>query len=150
MLSVWWVNGTDSLRPRIWHYDVFYEFLRATTFMWSCREKIGLQNYHLGFSKFWFFNKKKSKSFLKLFEFFLRFQNFWKNGIYVLDHYIVHVHTIFQAYIIFASHLIAPKRWWPPDGSMVPTHSDLAFVRIMSFDLYLSYIYIQYSNKWIP
>ena len=55
MSSVWWVNGTDPLRPRFWHYDVFYEFLRATIFMWSCREKIGLQNCHLGFSKFWFF-----------------------------------------------------------------------------------------------
>ena len=136
MLSVWWVNDTDPLRPRFWHYDVFYEFLRATIFMWSCREKIGLQNCHLRFSKFGF---KKSKKFSKKkLSFFLRFQNFWKNGIYVLEHYIVHVHTIFQAYIIFGSHLIDPKRCWPPDGSMVPTHSVLAFVRIMYFDLYLS------------
>ena len=58
MLTVWWVNGTDPLRPRFWHYDVFYEFLRATIFTWSCREKIGLQNCHLWFSKFWFFKTK--------------------------------------------------------------------------------------------
>ena len=57
-MSVWWVNCTDPLRPRFWHYDVFYEFLRATIFRWSCREKLGLQNCHIGFSKFWFFKPK--------------------------------------------------------------------------------------------
>ena len=72
MLSVWLVNGTDPLRPRFWHYDVFYEFLRATIFMWSCREKIGLQNCHLGFSKFWFF-KTKILDFLT----FYFFDTFW-------------------------------------------------------------------------
>ena len=73
MLSVWWVYGTDPLRPRFWHYDVFYEFLRAIIFMWSCRETIGLENCHLGFSKFWFFQTK----ILDFLTFYFFFDTFW-------------------------------------------------------------------------
>ena len=38
------------------------------------------------------------------------FSRLLKNGIYMLEHYIMHLHTKFQAASIFGSHLTAPKR----------------------------------------
>ena len=67
--------------------------------------------------KKYFFSKL---TFFENFDFFLRFQKSPKNGIYVLYHYIVHVHTKFQPGIIFGSHFITLKRC-PSDGSMVPS-----------------------------
>ena len=61
-------------------------------------------------------------TFLKILIFFFIFKNFQKTGIYVLDHYIVHVRTKFQADFIFGSHFITLKRCCPSDGSKVPTH----------------------------
>ena len=49
------------------------------------------------------------------------------NVLHMEEKYIVQVHTKSQADIIFGSHLIALKRCWPPDRSMVPTHSDFVF-----------------------
>ena len=55
-------------------------------------------------------------------------QNFKKkNGINLLDHYIMHIHTKFQADIIFGSHFTTLRRCCPSDGSMVRTHWGLAF-----------------------
>ena len=79
---------------------------------------------NVGFAKKYFSNT----NFFENFNFFLRFRKFpKKNGIYVLDHYIVHVPTKFLADIIFDFHLITLKRCCPSDGSMVPTHWGLAF-----------------------
>ena len=76
------------------------------------------QNF--GFAKKYFFFQKLTC--FENFDFFLHFKNFQKTGIYALDHYIVHVHTKFQAHIIFGCHLITLKRCCPSDGSMVLTH----------------------------
>ena len=48
--------------------------------------------------------------FLKILNIFFVFKNFEKPVTYVLEHYVVHVHTKFQADIIFGSHLRALKR----------------------------------------
>ena len=68
-----------------------------------------------------FFSKT---NFFKILIFFFVFKNIKKTGIYVLDHYIVHVHTKFQADIIFGSHFVTLKRCCPSDGSMVHPPSD--------------------------
>ena len=90
---------------------------------------MGLQNCYLGFSQFWYFKKnifQKLKK-MKILKTFFVFKNFEKPVTHVLEHYVVHVHTKFQADIIFGSHLRALKRCWPLYRSMVPTHSDLSF-----------------------
>ena len=76
------------------------------------------QNF--GFARKYFFSK--TNFFFENFDFFFIFKNFQKTGIYVLDHYIVHVNTKFQADNIFGSHFITLKTCCPSDGSMVPTH----------------------------
>ena len=108
--------------------------------MWSGREKIELRNGYLGFS----INKKSKLIFWKISIFLFSIK---KNVIYVWEHYIVHVHTKFHADIIFCSHPKALKIYWPPDGSMVPTHSDLAFgITTSSTSVYAL---ASLSCKWI-
>ena len=79
------------------------------------------QNFGFAKKKYFFFQKL---TFFENFVFFSSFSKNQKNGNSVLEHYIVNVHTKFQADIIFGSHLITLS---PSNGSMVPTHWGLAF-----------------------
>ena len=69
------IFSTDPLRPRFWHYDVFYEFLRATIFMWFVEKRGSTKLPSRIFKILVFQNQNFGFSYFLLFGYFLDIQN---------------------------------------------------------------------------